>query len=84
MGKETEILSGLRIDIQALNENIKHLIKYQLITNNLLEQLVRANQAFLGTLTSFLDLDHRLKMDQERKRLEQAKSVEPTKHDLLY
>lgn len=53
-------------------------------TNELLQKLVQANTDFLGTLTTFLDFDHRLKVEQERKREEQAKSMEPSPHDLRY
>lgn len=83
MGKE-EIPSRLEIAIAGLDDTFKKLIDEQAKTNRLLDQLIKADHAFIGTLTSFLDLDHRLKLEQERKRDEQARSLAPTKHDFLY
>jgi hypothetical protein len=90
MAKET-LPTKLEVAVWDLTESITKLrvsqdmlIDQQKKTNTLLDQLVKANTAFLGTLTVFLDQDHRLKLDQERKRNEHAKSLEPTKGDLIY
>lgn len=63
---------------------IEKLRKAQEDTNDLLKALVSANESFLSTLTQFLNLDYKLKVDSEHRRMEQAKKTEPTPHDSLY
>jgi len=83
MAKETPP-TKIEIELMKLNESISNQTKEQARTNELLKKLVDANKEFLSTLTSFLDQDHRTKLDLALKKMEQAKSMETTEFDLRY
>lgn len=79
-----DAITKLTAAIERLDQSVSALYKQQVETNERLRKLVEVNTAFLGTLTTFLDLDNRMKRDRERKDLEQAKTRIPTPADLLY
>jgi hypothetical protein len=60
------------------------LIKKQDATNGLLMELIAVNKQFISTLTSFLKEDHKVKVEEEKKKSEQARQLEPSKDDLRY
>lgn len=79
-----KFIKELNSNLKSLNIGIRTMIEHQVLIENDLHSLVKANKEFINTLTQFLGFKAQLEFEEKKRKEQQELERKASKYDSIY